>query len=55
MKTKLKFMKSSEWITSLFTISRIVTIFLNIINIYYIDKFIIILTIIIVFFIINIM
>lgn len=46
MKTEIIFMKSSEWITSLFTISRIFTIFLNLTNIYYIDKFIIILTII---------
>lgn len=46
-------MKSSEWITSLFTISRIFTIFLNLTNIYYIDKFIIILTIILAFFLIT--
>lgn len=45
-------MNSSEWITSLFTISRIFTIFLNLTNIYYIDKFIIIFTIIFTFFLI---
>lgn len=39
-------MESYEWITSLFTISRIFTIFLNPTNIYYIDKFVLILTII---------
>ena len=46
MNIELKFKKSTEWITSLFTFSRIFTIFLNLTNIYYIDKFVIIFTII---------
>lgn len=45
-------MESYEWITSLFTVSRIFTIFLNPTNIYYIDKFVLILTIIFTFFLI---